>query len=104
MYSSGTGPMVSLWRVPIEGGDPAPTEFVFARWQYGRGMNGGWWHDYPAAEEHINQIMKEATGIDVDADSYKIVPISSDDVVVLVPYERRLTVRSSALRRRATAR
>jgi hypothetical protein len=57
-----------------------PTEFVFARWQYGRGRNGGWWHDYPDAEEHINQIMKEATGIDAARDSYTIVPISSADI------------------------
>jgi hypothetical protein len=32
---------------------PSQSEFVFARWQYGRGMSGGWWHDYPDAEEHI---------------------------------------------------
>lgn len=64
----------------LAGEEPPPTEFVFARWQYGRGRNGGWWHDYPAAEEHINQIMKEATGINVDTLSYKIVPISSDEI------------------------
>jgi hypothetical protein len=64
----------------FEGDDPAATEFVFARWQYGRGTSGGWWHDYPAAEEHINQIMKEATGIEVDTLSYKIVPISSAEI------------------------
>ncbi len=59
---------------------PPPTEFVFARWQYGFGMNGGWWHDYPDAEEHINQIMKEATGISVEALSYRIVPMGSDEI------------------------
>ena len=59
---------------------PPDSEFVFARWQYGPGMNGGWWHDYPEAEEHINQIMKEATGIKVDAASYRIVPMSSREM------------------------
>ena len=59
---------------------PLESEFVFARWQYGPGMNGGWWHDYPDAEEHINQIMKEATGIKVDATSYRIVPMSSKEI------------------------
>ena len=59
---------------------PPDSEFVFARWQYGRGMNGGWWHDYPDAEEHINQIMKEATGIHVDRTSYRIVPMSSEEI------------------------
>ena len=59
---------------------PPDTEFVFARWQYGVGRSGGWWHDYPEAEEHINQIMKEATGIHVEASSYRIVPMSSNDI------------------------
>src|SRR5262245_32309662 len=44
---------------------PADSEFVFARWQYSTG-SGGWSHDYPDAEEHINQIMKEATGIHLE--------------------------------------
>ena len=55
------------------------TEFVFARWAYSAGF-GGWEHDYPDAEEHINQVMKEATGINVDVDSYQIVPISSKEI------------------------
>ena len=59
---------------------PAESEFVFARWQYGGGMSGGWWHDYPDAEEHINQVMNEATGIKTDAMSYRIVPISSKEI------------------------
>ncbi len=63
-----------------ENNEPPDTEFIFARWQYGRGINGGWWHDYPDAEEHINQIMKEATGINVDRLSYRIVPMSSKDI------------------------
>jgi hypothetical protein len=59
--------------------EPPETEFIFARWQYS-GFWGGWEHDYPDAEEHINQIMKEATGIDVDVSSYRIVPISSKEI------------------------
>src|SRR5262245_57302244 len=59
---------------------PSQSEFVFARWQYGRGMSGGWWHAYPDAEEHINQIMNEATGIKTDAKSYRIVPMSSKEI------------------------
>ena len=59
---------------------PPGSEFIFARWQYGQGRNGGWWHDYPEAEEHINQIMKEATGVHVDRMSYRIVPMSSGDI------------------------
>ena len=59
---------------------PAESEFVFARWQYGNGMSGGWWHDYPDAEEHINQVMNEATGIKTNSMSYRIVPMSSNEV------------------------
>ena len=59
---------------------PQDSEFIFARWQYGVGRNGGWWHDYPDAEQHINQVMKEATGVHVDRMSYRIVPISSKDI------------------------
>ena len=59
--------------------EPPRTEFIFARWEYAYG-SGGWFHDYPDAEEHINQIMKEATGIDVDRLSYRIVPMSSDEI------------------------
>ena len=59
---------------------PPDSEFVFARWQYGVGVNGGWWHDYPDAEEHINQVMKEATGLHVEHTSYRIVPISSKEI------------------------
>src|SRR5262245_40857291 len=58
--------------------DVSQTEFVFARWQYASG--NAWTHDYPDAEEHINQIMSEATGIDVDKLSYKIVPLESDEI------------------------
>jgi Domain of unknown function (DUF4159) len=58
--------------------DVSKTDFVFARWEIAQG--GGWWHDYPDAEEHINQIMSEATGVDVDKNSYVIVPLGSKDI------------------------
>jgi hypothetical protein len=59
--------------------EPPETEFIFARWQYS-GFRGGWEHDYPDAEEHLNQIMNEATDINVLVDSYRIVPISSNEI------------------------
>ena len=67
------------WDFGVRQNDAPDTEFVFARWQYG-GFRGGWEHDYPDAEEHINQVMKEATGINVDVSSYQIVPIASQDI------------------------
>src|SRR5215510_16017123 len=61
--------------------DPPGTEFVFARWHYTAGWGGGGCaHDYPTAEEHILQIMKEATGINVDRLSYRIVELSSPEI------------------------
>ena len=63
----------------IRQNEPPETEFIFSRWMYG-GFRGGWEHDYPDAEEHINQVMKEATGINVDRLSYKIVPIASPEI------------------------
>src|SRR5689334_857785 len=61
--------------------EPPPTEFVLARWHYTAGWGGGGWsHDYPTAEEHILQIMKEASGINVDRLSYRIVELGSPEV------------------------
>jgi hypothetical protein len=57
------------------------TELVLARWHYTAGWGGGGWaHDYPTAEEHILQIMKEATGINVDRLSYRILELSSPEI------------------------
>jgi Domain of unknown function (DUF4159) len=58
--------------------DISKTDFVFARWQIAQ--SNGWWHDYPDAEEHITQIMSEATGVNVDKNSYLIVPLESKDI------------------------
>src|SRR5262245_31879287 len=61
--------------------EPPDTEFVLARLHYRAGWGGGGWaHDYPAAEEHILQIMKEASGINVDRLSYRIVELGSPEV------------------------
>ena len=61
------------------GGDPNK-EFVIARW-YSRGWESdGWSHDYPTAEEHILQIMKEVSLIDTDRVSYKIVDLASPEI------------------------
>lgn len=68
---------------------PNGTEFVFARVQFTshgpgrpRGMHfiEGWAHDYPEAEEHILQVTSEATGINLNKESYVIVPLESEDI------------------------
>ena len=58
---------------------PKDSEFIFARWEYSSGSNG-WSHDYPDAEEHLNAVMKEATGAHVEHTSYRIVPMSSKEI------------------------
>lgn len=59
--------------------DPT-TEFAIARW-YSRGwLSNGWNHDYPIAEEHILQIIKNVTAVDTDVLSYKIVDISTPEI------------------------
>ena len=64
---------------------PGDTEFVFARVRYGTGGRGyyrrdGWAHDYPDAEEHILQVAREATGINLHKMSYVIVDLESEDI------------------------
>ena len=62
--------------------EPPNTEFIFARWHYGTGRYGrdGWSHDYPTAEEHILQIMKETSVIDVEKMSYRVVELGSPEI------------------------
>lgn len=56
------------------------TEFAIARW-YSSGWRGdGCRHDYPTAEEHILQIMKETTVIDTDSLSYQVVDLASPEI------------------------
>lgn len=76
---------------------PDSTEFVFARIQFtsngpGRGRQGyyyrqtpcgrleGWAHDYPVAEQNILQIAREATGINLNKDSYVMVRLDSEEL------------------------
>ncbi len=61
---------------------PPDTEFIFARWHYGTGRRrgDGWSHDFPTAEEHILQIAKEATGINLERLSYRIVELGSPEI------------------------
>src|SRR4029450_7332142 len=55
-------------------------EFAIVRW-YSSGWQGdGWSHDYPTAEEHILQIMREVSVIDPDRLSYKIVDLASQEI------------------------
>jgi hypothetical protein len=55
-------------------------EFAIVRW-YSSGWQGdGWAHDYPNAEEHILQIMREVSVIDTDRLSYKVVDLASPEI------------------------
>jgi hypothetical protein len=62
---------------------PPDTEFIMARWQFrARGKFGGtgWSHNYPNSEEHMNQLLKEATLVHTEPASYRIVQLSSPEV------------------------
>jgi len=67
----------------IEQGDPPQTEFIFARLHYSGGLRfggGGWFHDYPDAEQHLTQILSEATSLNVKHVSYRIVELGSKEL------------------------
>ena len=66
----------------IQQNEPPQTEFIFARWRYGNGpyRGDGWSHDYPVAEQHILQVMKETSLIEVENTSYRIVELGSPEI------------------------
>jgi hypothetical protein len=67
----------------IPDNDPPPTELIMARWKFGtNGLIGhtGWSHNYPTSEMHLNQLISEATLIDVKPVSYKLVELSSPEI------------------------
>jgi hypothetical protein len=73
----------SLRRRFIEQNEPPPTEFIAARWHFGtNGWFGhrGWSHNYPASDQNLNTFLDRTTLVDVDAMSYRIVELGSDEV------------------------
>jgi hypothetical protein len=67
----------------IEQNVPPPTELVVARWHFGtNGRIGhmGWSHNYPSSDENFNEFIDNATGIDVEVGSYRIVELGSEEV------------------------
>jgi len=72
-------------------------EFAIVRW-YSSGWQGdGWSHDYPTAEEHILQIMREVSVIDTDRFSYKIVDLASPARVFAVTFDHFGTYAAGAI-------
>src|SRR5262245_41062826 len=55
--------------------------FVRLQWRggsrYGGGWTSAWNHDYPRAEQHLSQILRELTHLDIHADCSRI--LSLDD-------------------------
>jgi len=63
--------------------DPPPTEFIIARWKYTNNgdIDGiGWSHDYPQAEQHIAQIISEATAVNIERMSYRVVELDDPEI------------------------
>jgi len=80
--------------------DAPPTELVVARWEYtamGKFGGTGWSHNYPSSDQHFAQVVSEATNIDVQHLSYRIVELGSREVfdypfaIVSEPGEMALT-------------
>ncbi len=80
--------------------DTPPTELIIARWQYramGKFGGTGWSHNYPTSDQHIAQVISEATSINVTNMSYRIVELGSPEVfdypfaIVSEPGEMRLS-------------
>jgi len=70
-------------RRTAEQNEPPATELIIARWRYGtNGRFGhmGWSHNYPNSDQNLNQHITEATGIDIERMSYRIVDLGSDEV------------------------
>ena len=79
---------------------PPETELVVARWSYhayGKFGGTGWSHNYPTSDQHISQVISEATNINVTGMSYRIVELGSPEVfdypfaIVSEPGEMALT-------------
>jgi hypothetical protein len=70
-------------RYSIQQNVPPPTELVVARWRFGtNGAIGhmGWSHNYPSSDENLNEFIENATGIDIELASYRIVELGSSEV------------------------
>jgi hypothetical protein len=66
---------------------PYDGRFTFARIRYGgggsffnRGMSSAWNHDYPRAEQHLMQILKEVTLIDVNTEGSRILTLDDPEL------------------------
>src|SRR5689334_14745647 len=80
-YGQGFGGFGRFFRVRQN--DPPPTEPIVARWSYhaiGKFGGTGWSHNYPTSDEHIAQVISEATSINVTRMSYRVVDLGSPDV------------------------
>lgn len=67
----------------FEQNNPPETELIMARWQFrARGKFGGtgWSHNYPTSELHLNQLISEATIINIQPASYRIVQLESPEI------------------------
>jgi len=67
----------------IEQNIPPATELVVARWHFGtNGRIGhmGWSHNYPSSDRNFNEFIRNATGVDVELASYRIVELGDPEV------------------------
>jgi hypothetical protein len=70
-------------RLQIAQNLPPATELVVARWRYGtNGWFGhmGWSHNYPSSDQNFNEFIMQGTGVDLAADSFRIVELGSAEI------------------------
>jgi hypothetical protein len=63
----------------FEDNTPPPTEFIVARWKYGtNGAIGhmGWSHNYPQAEENLNEFIGRTTKVHAEVGSFRLLELS----------------------------
>ena len=71
---------------PLPSQEMQDRRFTFVRLRWGRGstfsggMSSAWNHDYPRAEQHLSQILKEVTFIDPHTEGALILALDDPDL------------------------
>jgi len=63
--------------------DPPVAELTTARWRFatnGAIGHGGWSHNYPEAEIHLNEFVGNTTRIDTAPEAYQLIDLGSDEI------------------------
>jgi hypothetical protein len=79
---NGAAPLVPEYRADVE--YDGRTTFVRLRWRSGRSRgfwSTAWDHDYPRAEQHLSQILRELTALDIRLDGSRILTLDDPELM-----------------------